>query len=294
MLFGTIEAGGTKFVLSVMNEERKILKRLEIATLSPNITLNKCVEFFKENPVRSLGIGFFGPVDLNEDSDTYGYVLKTPKPEWSNVEIVGFFREKLSIPIGFDTDVNAAGIAEHKLGAGLGFSDIIYLTVGTGIGGALIANHRIVHGYMHPEIGHSTLVRHPEDKDFECNCPFHDNCAEGLAAGPSIFKRFEIKGQDLPLDHIAWDIEAYYLGQLVSNLVLTCAPQKIILGGGVMHQTSLFAKINHYFKEFNNGYVESEYFNENYIVAPDLGDNAGITGAFLLAKSAFYKANKGL
>lgn len=285
MLFGTIEAGGTKFVVAVVDHERNILVRKTIPTESPDVTLPKVLEIFKDYELTSLGIGSFGPIDLNQSSATYGYITSTPKPFWNNVDIVGYFKTHLNIPIGFDTDVNAAAYAELFYGAAMGLNNCVYLTVGTGIGGGVVVNSDMVHGLSHPEVGHILVNRHPNDT-YVGTCPFHKDCLEGLAAGPSIKARYGIEGQNLPIDHEAWEFESYYLAQAIMNLVLILSPEKIILGGGVMHQEHLLKKIREQLMVLLNDYVDVSKMDENFIVNPQLGDNAGLFGAFKLAQSA--------
>ncbi len=283
MLYGTIEAGGTKFVVAVVDEEKNILVRESIKTEHPDITLPKVLEVFDGYELKALGIGSFGPVDLNKESETYGYITSTPKPHWGNFDLVGYFKEHLNIPIGFDTDVNAAAYAELNYGAARGLNSCVYITVGTGIGGGVVVNGDMTHGLAHPELGHMLVRRHPEDT-YEGTCPYHGDCLEGLAAGPAIEGRFGVKGQDLPEDHIAWEIESYYIAQGIMNLILTVSPEKIILGGGVMHQEHLVQMIRKDTFKLLNGYIDERLFEKDFIVNPKLGDNAGLFGAYLLAK----------
>lgn len=285
-LIGTIEAGGTKFVLGIMNIDKDIIERLEIPTEHPDITLKKCYEYFKNKKISALGIGFFGPISVNKDREDYGYVLNTPKPNWSGVDVVGYFSKRLNVPIGFDTDVNAAALSEHAYGAGKEFSDIIYITVGTGIGAGLIINNNIVHGNLHPEMGHILLTRHEKDLEFKGTCPYHDNCAETLAAGPSIESRWGRNCRDIEEGNFAWELEAYYLAQIVSNMFIATSCKKVVMGGGVMHVEWLFSMINEMVKQNINNYVDVP---ENLVVPPALGDNAGVLGAYKLAVDAINK-----
>lgn len=292
MLIGGIEAGGTKFVYGIANENGDIIERLSCPTEKPEITLKTVFDYFASKNISALGIASFGPIDLNKLSETYGYITTTPKPHWQNTDLVGAFR-RLDVPIAFDTDVNGAALAESIWGASLGLKNSIYITVGTGIGGGIITEGNIVHGMLHPEIGHMLIRIHPED-NFEGVCPFHKNCLEGMASGPSFNKRWSILGkhQELPLNHKAWDFEAYYLAQALVNIILILAPEKIILGGGVMNEKHLFPKIRGYVVELLSGYLNSQYILDDidsYIVEPKLGNNAGLLGAIALGKNVTLK-----
>jgi fructokinase len=290
--YGGIESGGTKFVCIIANEPHQILSEVKFPTTTPRETLEKVVSFFtseikeKQIHLRGIGIGSFGPLDLNPNSPTYGFITTTPKPGWANVDIVGLIFKALHVPISLDTDTNTAALSEKRWGAGKDVEDILYLTIGTGIGGGAVINGKPLHGLVHPEMGHM-LIQHDIDKDpFKGCCPFHGDCFEGLASGPSILNRWGKKAEDLPLDHPAWDLEADYIALALENLVCTLSPQKIILGGGVMHQEQLFPLIRTKLKKLLNNYIQSPVILEdidNYIVQPKLGDQAGVLGALLLA-----------
>ncbi|MCY6371185.1 ROK family protein [Clostridium ganghwense] len=287
-MLGAIEAGGTKFVCAVGNEDGEILERIQFPTTTPEETIKKVVDFFKDKNIEALGIGSFGPVDLNEQSSTYGYITSTPKKGWTNYNILGELKKHFNIPMRFDTDVNAAALGEATWGAAKGLKSCIYMTVGTGIGAGALVEGELLHGLLHPEMGHIMLKRYPED-DFEGVCPYHKDCFEGMASGPAIEKRWGVKGSELTSDHQAWDMEAYYIAQALVNFVLILSPEKIIIGGGVMKQKQLFPLIHKYLKEFLNGYVVHNNLDENideYVVYPALGDNAGICGALALARTA--------
>jgi len=287
--YGALEAGGTKMVLSVLDENGHIIKRESIPTTTPEDTMPKMIAFFRENPVEALGIGSFGPVDLHPESPTYGYITSTPKLAWRNYPILGAFRDALGIPVGFDTDVNAAGISEHKLGAGKGLDNCMYVTIGTGIGAGLIINGKPVHGLIHSELGHMFLTPDPADPTPEGFCPYHKHCLEGLAAGPAINKRWGVPAQELPADHPAWELETTYIAQMCHNAIMAFSPEKIILGGGVMQQMHLFPIIRRKVVDMLNGYICSPVVEgglEDYIVPPGLGVNSGVMGAYLLAREA--------
>lgn len=285
MFIGGIEAGGTKFVCAIGNEKGEILSKISFPTTSPEVTLNKCFDFFKDKNIEALGIGSFGPIDLDKNSNTYGYIKNTPKTLWKNFNLLGFFKEKFNIPIYIDTDVNAACLGEYTYGNAKNIDNCIYLTIGTGVGGGIISSNKFIYGLSHPEMGHIFIKKHPSD-NYNGKCPFHkDFCLEGLASGPAIEERWGKKGNELPVDHPAWDLEAYYLAQALVNYILILSPKKIILGGGVMKQKQLFPKIKKYVKEFLNDYIQNENIlniDSDYIISPKLEDNAGVLGAIAL------------
>lgn len=292
-LYGGIEAGGTKFVCIVGSSPQEILAETRFPTTSPNETLQKASDFFKKQvsqfstPLSSIGIGAFGPIDLDKKSSTYGYITTTPKPNWANTSVVKYFENEMQAPIGFDTDVNAAALGEWTWGAARGINDFIYLTIGTGIGGGAIVNGQPLHGLVHPEMGHMLLHRDPKLDPFSGYCPFHGECFEGLASGPSIKARWGQPAETLPAEHPAWDLEAEYIAQALEAYICILSPQKIILGGGVMEQTQLFPLIRQKVISKLNGYVKSPAILDTigeYITSPGLGGRAGVLGALALAK----------
>lgn len=291
MRLGSIEAGGTKFVCAIGNENGEVFERGVFPTTSPEETMEKVIEFFKGKEIEAMGVGCFGPLSLNSKNKDYGAITTTPKVLWQNYNIVNKLKEHFDIPIGFDTDVNIAALGEYTWGGAKGLDSCFYMTVGTGVGAGIIAEGKMIHGLLHPEVGHMIVPKHPED-DFEGICPFHKNCLEGLACGPAIEKRWGKKGHELPADHKAWDIEAYYLSIAVVETIVMLSPEKIILGGGVMKQSQLFEKIRKQVKEMLNGYINVSEITENideYIIYPKLGDNAGISGGLALAKQVLQK-----
>lgn len=281
-MLGAIEAGGTKFVLAVSDNNLEHVERLSIPTTTPEETFEKIFEFFDNYALDAIGVGSFGPIDVNKKSATYGYITSTPKLAWQNVDFLGKLRERYDVPMGWTTDVNAAAYGELKRGAAVGKNSCMYLTVGTGIGGGAVVNGQPLEGYGHPEMGH-ILVRLHENDSYEGACPFHKNCLEGLASGPAIEKRYNKKAQYLTDNKEAWEIEAYYLAQALITYTLTLSPEKIILGGGVMKQEQLFPLIRTEFSKLLNDYVATPDLEE-YIVSPQLQDDAGITGCLLLAQ----------
>ncbi|HEY2494725.1 MAG TPA: ROK family protein [Paenibacillus sp.] len=287
-LLGAIEAGGTKFVCGIGTEGGKVEERISFPTTTPAETMAKVDSFFEGKGVQAIGVGSFGPIDPVKGSATYGYITTTPKPHWSQYDIVGHLSSQFNVPIGFDTDVNGAALGEHLWGAGQGKDSCLYITVGTGIGAGIVVNGELIHGLSHPEMGHILVRRHPEDS-YEGFCPYHGDCLEGLAAGPAISKRWGVPAVELSADHPAWQMEAYYLAQALMNYILIVSPEKIIMGGGVMKQPQLFPLIHKELKSLLNGYVQHSALNDNieqYIVSPQLGDNAGLCGALALAKMA--------
>ena len=290
MRFGTLEAGGTKMVLSVGNEHNELLSQTVIPTEAPEKTIPAMIAWFKTHGICALGIGTFGPVDLNPSSPTYGWITSTPKPNWQNTPLLPPLRDALSVPAKIDTDVNAAALAEWQLGAAKGLNSCIYVTVGTGIGAGLVIEGKLVHGLIHPEFGHMLLRPEPSDQTPVGFCPWHHSCLEGLASGPAIERRWGTKAQNLPPDHEAWDLEAAYLAQMCMNAVCAFSPEKIILGGGVMQQKHLFPRIRQKTRQLLNGYIQSDAILrhiDTYITEPGLGTKSGALGALLLAQSAY-------
>ena len=295
-LYGGIEAGGTKFVCAVGSNPDDLCVNV-IETTTPDETISRVIAYFKEQnstkKLSSIGIGSFGPIDLNRNSKTYGFITSTPKLNWENVDFVGAIRSSFNIPIGFDTDVNAAAIGEYQWGAAQGLTNFIYLTIGTGIGGGGIINGIPLHGLLHPEMGHIFIPRDNSDKkSYEGNCPRHKDCFEGLASGPAIRNRWGRPPQDLNRDHPAWEYIAKYISYALVNYICTLSPQRIIIGGGVMKQSKLFPLIHKMVKELLNNYLQLPEITENiqnYIVPPTLGDRSGILGAIALAKQAYIE-----
>ncbi|MGY4691640.1 ROK family protein [Salibacterium sp. K-3] len=284
MYYGAIEAGGTKFVCAVSRDGVDMEERTSIPTTTPKETLKQVFAFFDRFDLRSIGIGSFGPIDVNRQSDTYGYITSTPKPDWGFFDFLGAVKERYKVPCVWTTDVNAAAYGEFRRGGAQQAGSCVYLTVGTGIGGGAVVDGKVLEGYGHPEMGHILVRQHPED-DYEGACPYHNNCLEGMAAGPAVEKRYNKKAQDLTADEKVWEIEAYYIAQALVNYTLILRPEVFILGGGVMKQTQLFPLIREQFARLLNGYVETPNL-ETAVTAPVLGDNAAVTGCLLLAREA--------
>ncbi len=286
MRIGALEAGGTKMVCAVGNESGEIFKREVFPTKTPADTMPDMLDFFEREKVEALGIGCFGPIDPRRDSPAYGYITSTPKLAWQNYNIVKAFEERLRCPVGFDTDVNAAALGEATFGITRGLKNSIYITVGTGIGVGVYSEGRLLHGMMHPEAGHILIRRHAEDTFAGC-CPFHGDCLEGLAGGPSLEKRWGKAGALLAGEKKVWEIEAYYIAQACVNYTMILSPERIVLGGGVMKQPALLPLVREKFTELMAGYVKTPRLEdmESYITGASLADNQAVMGCIQLALS---------
>jgi len=293
-LLAGVELGGTKCVCILGTGPEDVRAQERLPTGEREETLRQIEAVLERwrgqfGPVRALGIASFGPVDLKPGSPTYGSITSTNKPGWRDTDVAKRLGRKLSVPVGFDTDVNGAALAEGRWGAAQGLDSFAYVTVGTGIGVGSIVRGRPIFGMNHTELGHIRVVRKPGD-DFAGVCTFHGDCIEGLASGPAIEARAGRPASQLPPDHPAWEYVAHGLGQLVHTMVLTTAPQRIFLGGGVMSaQAHLFDRIREELKRSLNHYVEAAELEQGlgqYIVAPGLGTMAGPLGALALAADA--------
>ena len=304
-LFGAVEGGGSKFICAIASDAdpSKVLQTARFETRDPIQTLFEVAEFFRngerqfQGRLAGLGIGCFGPIELDRASDQFGSILSTPKPEWQFVPVVRVLSEKLDLPlerISWDTDVNAAALGEARWGAGKGADPIIYLTVGTGIGGGCLVNQQPIHGLLHPEIGHMLLprIRMPdgsEDLFPGFGCPFHDRCWESMASGPALAARLGRPATDANPDDPVWDIEAQYLALGIANCVLAISPRRIVLGGGVIegHGEHLLPKIRRYLARALNGYIDRPEVrdqSDDYVVAANLRDpSSAIAGALLMS-----------
>ncbi|MCZ7569691.1 MAG: ROK family protein [Ardenticatenaceae bacterium] len=291
--WGGIEAGGTKFVCAVGTGPGDLRAEMRFPTTTPEETLRLAVEFFREEqrsePLAAIGVGSFGPLDPNPASTSFGSITTTPKPGWAQTDVVGRLRQALEVPVGFDTDVNAAALGEHRWGAAHGLDTFIYLTIGTGIGGGGMVNDRLIHGLIHPEMGHIRIPHNRDADPYAGSCPYHGDCLEGMASGPALEGRWGQRGETLPPDHPAWPLEAHYLALGLVNFICTLSPQRIVMGGGVMKAPGLFPMVRQKVQALLNGYVQApeilERINE-YIVPPGLGDRAGVLGAIALAQQA--------
>lgn len=286
---GAIEAGGTKMVCACITDSGKIVEKTSIPTTAPDETIGKIVEYFKDieknNNIRisKYGVGAFGPVDLNVNSSSYGKILNTPKTEWRQYDLLGTLSKRLEAKVYIDTDVNVACLGEVAFGCAKGLENVIYITIGTGIGVGVWCNNKLVHGMLHPEGGHMLLARY-HDETFEGNCYKHGNCFEGMASGPAIEKMWNKKAELLTDNSEVWEKESFYIAQAILNYIYMISPQKIILGGGVMHQDFLFDMIRKKVIELNANYIETKELNniDDYIVPCSLNDEQGVLGAMYL------------
>lgn len=286
--YGCLEAGGTKMVCAIGDETGKILDRISIPTREPETTMPAMIEYFQGKNICALGIGCFGPVDLDPKSPTYGSITTTPKLAWRNYNIVNAFKEALGVPVGFDTDVNGSALGEATWGCTKELKSSIYITVGTGVGVGVIIDGKPHHGMIHPEGGHIFLARHPDDPMTRGVCPYHELCLEGLASGPSIQKRWGKPGVELADRSEVWELEAYYLAQAICSYIMVLSPERIIVGGGVAHQEQMMPLIRQQVQKQMGGYIQGKGMADldSYIVLPSLDDNQGILGALKLAMDA--------
>lgn len=290
-LYGAIEAGGTKFVCAV-GRNPDDLKIAHFPTLTPAATMAPVIDFFRQNgghALAAIGIGSFGPIDLHKHSPKYGHITSTPKPGWQDFDLCGLVANAIGVPIGFDTDVASSALGEARWGGARGLSDFVYLTIGTGIGGAAVVEGRVLHGLIHSEMGHLRIPHDTAKDPFPGLCPYHGDCLEGLACGPAINARWGVPAQQLPPEHEAWGFEANYIASGLVNFALTLSPQRMILGGGVMQQPHIFSLIRAEFSRLLNSYIQHDellHHLDSYIVPPALGGNAGVAGCFVLAEQA--------
>lgn len=292
-LYGGIEAGGTKFVCMIGTGPDGVVGETRFSTTLPDMTIRQAVAFFepysRSGELAAVGIATFGPVDLNPASATYGHITTTPKPDWSQVDLQGQIQRALGLPVAFDTDVNAAAFGEHYWISGNQMLDpFLYITVGTGIGVGVLANGQPLHGLIHCEAGHS-VIPHDWHKDpFPGVCPYHGDCLEGLASGPSMAQRWGQPAEKLPVGHAAWDLEADYIALALTNLIYAYSPERIVLGGGVAQHLGLYDMVRSKVQHYLNGYVQSPMVLEkigDYIVKPSLGNRSGVLGAIAMARN---------
>ncbi len=294
-LFGGIESGGTKFVCMIGSDPDHIVSEIRIPTTTPDETIRKTVEFFTPysagGELSAIGIASFGPLDLNPESKTYGHITTTPKLVWQNTDLYGWIHRELNVPVAFDTDVNAAAFGELFWNHEIKLADpIVYMTVGTGIGVGLIVHGKPLHGLIHPEGGHFAMPHDWQRDPFPGVCPYHGDCLEGLASGPSMKERWNQDPESIPDSHPAWDLEAEYVSQAALDLIYAYSPQKIVLGGGVLQHSGLIDKIRTMILQKNKGYVQSDLLLnhiEKYVHLPTLGNRSGVLGAMAMAIKKF-------
>jgi len=289
VIYGGIEAGGSKWVCATGTGPDDLEQTLTFATTDPEETIARAADFFSGNgAIAAIGIGSFGPIDIDRTSPTWGRITTTPKPGWAYTEVVAALRSALDLPIAFDTDVNAAALGEHRWGAAVGLETFCYITVGTGIGGGGIANGNLMHGLLHPEFGHMRIPHDRNRDPFDGACPYHGNCFEGLASGDALRARWGRSAEEIA-DESAWLLEAEYLALGLQNVICTISPQKIILGGGVMKEPALLPHVRSRVQALASGYFDAPELGaaiDEYIVPPALGDRAGVLGALELARRA--------
>jgi fructokinase len=273
-----LEVGGTKIVCAV-GRGREIVAESRIVTAAPAETLGRVIAFFQAHaPFGALGVASFGPLDLDPRSTTYGCITTTPKPGWAHTDLVGPLRRALGVPVAFETDVNAAALGEQRWGAARGLASVVYVTVGTGVGGGVVLEGRPVHGLVHPEMGHQRIPHDRAADPFPGACPHHGDCWEGLTSAPALAARWGAPPESLPDDHPAWPLEARYLALGLANLILTLSPERVILGGGVLARPGLLGRVRPELGALVAGYVPAAD-----IVPPALGDRSGVLGALALA-----------
>ncbi len=289
VLLGALEAGGTKMVCATGYADGTIVESVEMPTLAPEETMEQVVAWFADKDIAALGVGAFGPTAVDPASPRYGQILETPKTAWRYFDLLGTLVRGLDIPCGYDTDVNVACLGEVTFGCAQGLSDVVYLTIGTGVGAGVLSGGKMVHGMMHPEAGHIRLIRDPRDPMPDSACPYHDNCLEGLVAGPAIAKRWNGKrGGEMAGDAEAMDLLAGYLGQALATYILCYSPQKIIIGGGVADHTPIVELSRAKTAEWLNGYIVTPQMDdlEHYIVNNSLEGKQGVMGCLALARQA--------
>jgi fructokinase len=281
--YGLVEAGGTKFVLGVATDKDNIEATTRIDTTTPEETIGAVLDWFREQgKLDAIGVASFGPLELDRLSPHWGHIGQTPKPHWSEADIAGPLQRAFDCLIAIDTDVNGAAFAEYHWGGGQGQRSMLYFTIGTGVGGGAIVDGKILHGLSHPEMGHIRLPLHPDDLAFAGNCPFHGACLEGLASGPAIQARWGMSLSQLPVDHPAHDIIAFYIAQTVVTMQAIFAPGRIIFGGGVMGTPGLIERVRQQAVALASGYFRGD--PNEIVVLPVLGDKAGLLGALALVQ----------
>jgi fructokinase len=290
MIYGGVEAGGTKWVCATGTGPDDVQALVTFPTTDPGETIGRAADFFASNgTLAAIGLGSFGPIDVKRSSPTWGRITTTPKPGWADTDVVAALTDALDLPLAFDTDVNAAALGEHRWGAGAGLDTFCYITVGTGIGGGVMANGTLLHGLIHPEFGHMRIPHDRTGDPFDGVCPYHGDCFEGLASGDAIRRRWGERPEELAADERVWQLEAGYIAFGLMNVICTISPQRIVIGGGVMNEPSLLPLVRRRVTELASGYFGAAEIVDrvdDYIVAPALGDRAGVLGAFELARLA--------
>jgi len=287
-IYGGVETGGTWCVCALGSGPGELLAEEQFPTASPPETLERIIDFFRAQPTpAAIGVGSFGPVDADPDSPSWGQVTTTPKPGWQRTAVASVIRDRLGVPVAFDTDVNAAALGEHRWGAGREVGSLCYLTVGTGIGAGLVIGGRPLRGLVHPEVGHLRIPHDRQCDPFPGSCPAHGDCWEGLASGSALAERWSASPADLPDEHPAWRLEADYVALGLLSIVCVASPERIVVGGGVMDRRLLLPMVRERLRDLLAGYLDTPMLGEridDYLVAPALGDRAGVLGAIALAE----------
>jgi fructokinase len=289
-VYGGIETGGSKWECAIGTGPDDLHATATIPTTTPEETIDRAIVFFAdEGPVAAIGIGSFGPIDQKLTSPTWGHITTTPKPGWAHTDVAHEVRRRLSVPVAFDTDVNAAALGEHRWGAARGLDTFCYITIGTGIGGGGMARGRLLHGLVHPEFGHMRIPHDREADPFPGVCPYHGDCWEGLASGRSIEARWGRPPEELSGHDAVWELEARYLALGLVSVICVLSPERIVLGGGVMRQSELLPLIHREVRGLMNGYLDTAAIGDgiaSYVMLPALGSHSGILGAIALAETA--------
>jgi fructokinase len=289
-VYGGIETGGSKWECAIGTGPDNLPATATIPTTSPEETIGRAIAFFeREGPVAAIGIGSFGPIDQKLTSPTWGHITTTPKPGWAHTDVGQEIRGRLSVPVAFDTDVNAAALGEHRWGAAQGLDTFCYITIGTGIGGGGMARGNLLHGLVHPEFGHMRIPHDREVDPFPGVCPYHGDCWEGLASGRAIEGRWGRAPQELAGNEAVWELEARYLALGVVSVICVLSPERVVLGGGVMSQPELLPLVQREVRGLMNGYLDTVAISDgiaSYITLPGLGSRSGVLGAIALAETA--------
>jgi fructokinase len=289
-VYGGIETGGSKWQCAVGTDPDSLRATATIPTTTPAETIESAIAFFeREGPVEAIGIGSFGPVDQKLTSPTWGHITTTPKPGWAHTDVGQEIRRRLSVPVAFDTDVNAAALGEHRWGAAQGLDTFCYITIGTGIGGGGMARGRLLHGLVHPEFGHMRIPHDQKADPFAGVCPYHGDCWEGLASARAIEARWGRAPEELSGREEVWELEAHYVALGLVSVICVLSPERIVLGGGVMSGPRLLELVQRKVSLLMNGYLETAAVGDGiagYITLPGLGPRSGVLGAIALAETA--------
>lgn len=278
---GAIEGGGTWFHAAVGLSDGTLLETTTIPTTTPAATVAAVADFFAAHCIEAVGVGCFGPLSLNPGAEDFGCIRDTPKPGWSGFNVRGALSAALGVPVRLQTDVIAAAIGEHRFGAGRGIESLVYLTVGTGIGGGSLVNGEPVSSRLHAEMGHFRAARQPDDP-FSGVCPFHGDCLEGMAAGPAIAARWGVPGEQLPAGHDAWDLTGRILADGLRTILAVLAPDRVILGGGVGGNPALWPPLLAHLLSGIAGYWPA-VVPEDWLVPPGLGTRSALVGGLVMA-----------